>query len=88
MCGGGRSLSLAAMSLFAIALLKYRITNAYVKCFAACRKPAPFGKGAKGSRKSGQVGVLLQGLGNLQGLVQREGRARQGCLNRVCPEFR
>ena len=32
--------------------------------------------------------VLLQRLWERQGLVQREGQARQGRLKRVCPKFR
>ena len=35
-----------------------------------------------------RVAVLLKGLWEWQGLVQREGQARQGCLKRVCPKFR
>ena len=54
-------------------------------CLAA--NPPPFDKGGKFSARRGCV-VLLQWLWEWKGSVQREGRARQGCLKRVCPKFR
>ena len=43
--------------------------------------------GGKFGAKRGMY-VLLRWLWKWQGLVQREGQARQGCLKRVCPKFR
>ena len=40
--------------------------------------------GGKFGAKRGMY-VLLRWLWKWQGLVQREGQARQGCLKRVCP---
>ena len=42
--------------------------------------------GGKFGAKRGMY-VLLRWLWKWQGLVQREGQARQGCLKRVCPKF-
>ena len=52
--------------------------------FCLAVNPPPFDKGGKFSARQGIV-VLLQWLWEWQGLVQREGQARQGCLMRVCP---